>query len=80
MIRLNTQKYLSEEFKDKIFNIILFIFFSLYILKQTVFFNNQTFFNIKNINNALFFLNLSFIFFRFNYFLEILKINLRIFL
>ena len=78
MIKLNTQKYLSEELKDKIFNIILFIFFSLYIFKQTTFFNNQLFFNIKNINNVLFFLNLSFIFFRFNYFLEILKrINLR---
>ena len=78
MIKVNTQNYLSEELKDKIFNIILFIFFSLYILKQTTFFNNQLFFNIKNINNVLFFLNLSFIFFRLNYFLVILKrINLR---
>jgi len=52
MIKLNTQKYLSEELKDKIFNIILFIFFSLYIFKQTTFFNNQLFFNIKNINEV----------------------------
>ena len=62
MIKVNTQNYLSEELKDKIFNIILFIFFSLYILKQTTFFNNQLFFNIKNINNVLFFLNLSLFF------------------
>ena len=37
MIKVNTQNYLSEELKDKIFNIILFIFLVLYILKQTTF-------------------------------------------
>ena len=81
MISLKLYESLSEEFKDKIFKILLFIFFSIYILKQTTFFNNQPFFNIKNFNNILFLLNFSFIFFRFNYFLEILKrINFRNFL
>ena len=69
---------LSYKFKDKIFKIILFIFFSIYILKQTIFFSNQAnFINIKNLNNLLFLLNLFFIFFRLDYFLEKLKeINL----
>ena len=78
MIKADLYKNLSEEFKEKIFKILLFIFFSIYILKQTTFFNNQPFFNIKNFNNFLFLLNLSFVFFRFSYFIEIIKrINLR---
>ena len=81
MIRLNLFENLSEEFKDKIFKILLFIFFSVYIFKQTNFFYNQTFFNIKNLNNFLFLLNISFIFFRWNYFLDVFKrINIRHFL
>jgi len=81
MISSELNENLSLELKEKIFNILLFIFFSIYILKQTTFFNNQTFFNIKNFNNFLFLLNLSFIFFRFNSFLEILKrINFKNFL
>ena len=71
----------SLDLKEKIFKILLFLFFSIYTLKQTTFFYNQTFFNIKNFNNFLFLLNLSFIFFRFRYFQEILtRINLRNFL
>ena len=31
MIKLNTQNYLSEDLKDKIFNITSFLFFLVYI-------------------------------------------------
>ena len=81
MINFQLYRNLSEEFKDKIFKILLFIFFSIYILKQTTFFDNQIFFNIKDLNNLLLLLNLSFIFLRFNYFFKILKrINISNFL
>ena len=81
MIRLELPQNLSKEFKDEMFKILLFIFFSVYILKQTTFFYNQPFLNIKNLNNLLFLLNISFIFFRFDHFLEIIKrINFRNFL
>ena len=66
--------FLSDELKDKIFKSLLFLFFSIYILKQTIFFNSQTIFiSIRNLNNFLFFLNLSLLIFRFDCFIEILK-------
>ena len=74
MTILVTYDRLSQSFKDKIFKILLFIFFSIYILKQTIIFSNPTnFINIKNLNYILFLLDLSLIFFRFNYIIEILK-------
>ena len=82
MTSLVFYKNLSENLKDKIFKILLFIFFSVYILKQTVFFTNQTnFINIKHLNYFLFLLDISLIIFRLDYILKTLKrINLKNFL
>ena len=78
MIRLKFYENLSEQLKDKIFKIILFIFFSIYVLKQTTFFHDQPILNIQNFNNFLFLLNFSFIILRLKYFLEILRrVNIR---
>ena len=82
MTSLVFYKNLSENLKDKIFKILLCIFFSVYILKQTVFFTNQTnFINIKHLNYFLFLLDISLIIFRLDYILKTLKrINLKNFL